>query len=46
VKINGVNYYSGTVGADQSTFSVEYKGTIESIDVTVDGTSHKDFTIS
>lgn len=46
IKINGVNYYSGTVGADQSSFSVEYQGTIESIDVTVDGVTHKDFTIS
>ena len=46
VKINGVNYYSGTVEAEQSSFSVEYQGTIESIDVTVDGVTHKDFTIS
>ena len=46
IKINGVNYYSGTVDPDQSSFSVEYEGTIESIDVTVDGATHKDFTIS
>jgi serine/threonine-protein kinase len=46
IKINGVNYYSGTVGADKDSFSVEYEGTIESIDVTVDGATHKDFSIS
>ena len=46
IKINGVNYYSGTVGAEESSFSVEYKGTIESIDVTVDGASYKDYSIS
>jgi serine/threonine-protein kinase len=46
IKINGVNYYSGTVGADKDSFSVEYEGTIESIDVTVDGATHKDFSIT
>ena len=46
IKINGVNYYSGTVEPEQSSFSVEYEGTIESIDVTVDGATHKDFSIS
>jgi serine/threonine-protein kinase len=46
IKINGVNYYSGTVSADKDSFSVEYEGTIESIDITVDGATHKDFSIS
>lgn len=46
IRVNGINYWSGTVAADQNQYSVEYKGTIESVDVTIDGNSHEGFKVS
>ncbi len=46
VKVNGVLIDSETVEASKSVYLVEYSGTIESVDVTVDGVTHKDFNIS
>ncbi|MCD8335184.1 MAG: Stk1 family PASTA domain-containing Ser/Thr kinase [Clostridiales bacterium] len=45
IRVNGVNYYSATVPANQSTVSVEYKGTIESLEVLVDGNSYSEYTV-
>ncbi|MCD8008480.1 MAG: Stk1 family PASTA domain-containing Ser/Thr kinase [Clostridiales bacterium] len=45
IRVNGVNYYSATVPADQSQVSVEYKGTIESLEVLVDGSSYSEYTV-
>ncbi|MCD8145750.1 MAG: Stk1 family PASTA domain-containing Ser/Thr kinase [Clostridiales bacterium] len=45
VRVNGQNYYSATVPADQSQVSVEYKGTIESLEVLVDGNSYSEYTV-
>ncbi len=45
IRVNGVNYYSATVPADQSKVSVEYKGTIESVEVLVDGNTYSEYTV-
>ncbi len=45
VRVNGVNYYSATIPADQTQVSVEYKGTIESLEVLLDGSSYSEYTV-
>ncbi len=45
VVVNGQNYFTKTVGVDESVVRVNYSGTIESIQVTVDGEDYKDFTM-
>lgn len=37
VTVNGENYYSSTVPPDQTKVTVEYKGTVESANATLDG---------
>lgn len=37
VWVNGEKYYSGTVGAEEQKVTVEYAGTVESAEATVDG---------
>ncbi|MCD8189059.1 MAG: Stk1 family PASTA domain-containing Ser/Thr kinase [Clostridiales bacterium] len=44
IRVNGINYYSATVAANKNQVSVEYKGTIESLEVLVDGSSYSDYT--
>lgn len=46
IKVNDSVKYSKSVGADESVVSLSYTGTIDSIDVTVDGESYSDYTVS
>jgi serine/threonine-protein kinase len=37
IRVNGVNYHSKTVKTNEKEVSVQYKGTVESVDVILDG---------
>lgn len=45
IKVNGQTYYSATVAPDQTQVSAMYKGTIESIEVTVDGNIYREYEV-
>lgn len=46
IKINDNVLYSKSVGANESVVSTSYTGTINSIDVTVDGEAYSNYTVS
>lgn len=46
IKVNDKVEYSKSVGADESVVSISYTGTIDSIDVTVDGEAYSGYEIS
>ena len=46
VKVNGGILYSQAVGAEENTVSVSYVGTIDDVEVTVDGEAYSDYSVS
>lgn len=45
IKVNGVNFYAGTVGPEKSQFTTEYNGSITSIEVTLDGEDYHEYDV-
>ena len=46
IKVNGGILFSKAVGAEESSVSVTYVGSIDDIEVTVDGESYSDYSVS